>query len=203
MKTILIYVFLLSAGLFHFSDSPSDFERKLSSIANEFREKIMNEDDCKDLMNDASRIADDIEDELKEDDKYSASEVNQFKEVKKKAEALESFIGTVGGCSSSSATIEDFNIANRMVGFSVTNVVQGKFCVDFISVSTEQYIVYLGENNAINNYVVTYKHKSPNGMNTGSGYFGLSSKSVRHLYDNREKPNQKTIIIFGVTCKTF
>lgn len=200
MKIGVFLIFLLFSSLF-IDESPSTLESKLSRIASEFREKIMDEDDCKSLMNEASRISNDIEDELDENDKYSANEISQFKEVKKKADALEGYIGSVGGCSNVFPTIEEFTIANGMVGGSVTNVHQGKFCVDFFSVSIGNYKVYLGENNTTNNYVVTYKYKTPDGSKSGNGYFGLFSKNIRHVYDNREKPNQKIIIIFGVTCK--
>ncbi len=202
MKTFVISIAIVFFGWFRFNDSPSSYESKLSNIASDFREKIMEEDDCKNLMYDASRVADDIDDELKKED-YSSAEISQFKEVKRKAEALESYIGSVGGCLNTVPTIEEFNLANRMVGGSVSNVVQGKFCVDFISVTIDKYKVYLGENNSNSNYTVSYSLKAPDGLNSGKGTMGLSAKSVRHIYDNRKKPNQKTIIVYGVTCKPF
>ena len=202
MKTFLIYILLSPIGCIFLNDTPSDFERKLNNIASDFRKKIMEEDECKNLMYDASRVADDIDNELKKED-YSASEISQYKDIKKKAEALEAYIGAIGGCANTFPTIEEFNSANRIVGGSVTNVIQGKFCLDFISVSLGNYIVYLCQNNTSTNLSVKYKWKAPDGMNSGSGDMNLSSKSIRHIYDNREKPNQKKISIFGVTCKPF
>ena len=202
MKTFIISSVIVFFGWFHLNDTPSSYESKLSNIASDFREKIMEKDDCKNLMYDASRVADDIDDELKKED-YSASEISQFKEVKRKAEALESYIGSVGGCSNTFPTVEEFNLANRIVGGSVSNLVQAKFCVDFISVSIDKYKVYLGENNSNSNYTVSYSWKAPDGLNSGKGTMGLSAKNIRHIYDNREKPNQKKISIFGVTCKPF
>ena len=202
MKTFLIYILLSPIGCIFLNDTPSDFEQKLDNIASDFRKKIMEEDECKSLMYDVSRVDDDIDDELKKED-YSASEISQYKDIKKKAEALEAYIGAVGGCANSFPTIVEFNLANRIVGGSVTNVIQGKFCMDFISVSLGNYIVYLCQNNTSTNLSVKYKWKAPDGMNSGSGDMNLSSKSIRHIYDNRVKQNQKKISIFGVTCKPF
>ena len=145
MKIFLIYFIIVIFGWIRFKDSPSSYESKLSSIAIDFRNKIMEEYDCKNLMYYASRVADDIDNELKKED-YSTAEILEFKELKRKAEALEKYIGTVGGCGNNFPTIEEFNIANRLVGGNVANVVQGKFCVDFISVSIDKYIVYIAEN---------------------------------------------------------
>ena len=200
MKIFLIYFIIVIFGWIRFKDSPSSYESKLSSIAIDFRNKIMEEYDCKNLMYDASRVADDIDNELKKED-YSTAEILEFKELKRKAEALEKYIGTVGGCGNNFPTIEEFNIANRLVGGNVANVVQGKFCVDFISVSIDKYIVYIAENNTNNNYVVNYKYKTPNGTNIGRGFFGLFSKEIHHLYNNREEVTKKKIIIFGITCR--
>jgi hypothetical protein len=202
MKTFLIYILLSPIGCIFLNDTPSDFELKLNNIASDFRKKIMEEDECKNLMYDASRVADDIDNELKKED-YSASEISQYKDIKKKAEALEAYIGAIGGCANTFPTIEEFNSANRIVGGSISNVIQGKFCMDFISVNLGNYIVYLCQNNTSTNLSVKYKWKAPDGMNSGSGDMNLSSKSIRHIYDNREKPNQKKISIFGVTCKPF
>lgn len=65
MKTFLIYVLFSSIGSIFLNDTPSDFERKLSNIASDFREKIMDKSKCEGLLQDASRVADDIDDELK------------------------------------------------------------------------------------------------------------------------------------------
>lgn len=202
MKAFLIYIFLLPLGWIYFNDTPSDFDYKLSRIARDFQEKVMSKDDSEDLMRDASRVADDIEDQLKKED-YSASEISQYKDIKKKAEALEAYIGAIGGCANTFPTIEQFNSANRLVGGSVTSVIQSKFCVDFISVTIGDYIVYLCQNTSITNLSVKYQWKASNGMNSGSGEMNLSTKSIRHIYDNRDKPSQKKISIFGITCKPF
>lgn len=193
---------LFLIGWTHFNDTPEDFGRKLSNIAREFRDNIMDEDESRSLMHDASRVADDIEDQIKSGD-YSAADVAKFRAEKKKAEALEAYIGAVGGCANSLPTIEDLNLANGIVGGKVTDLVPGKFCVDFISVTINDYIVYLGENNTNSNYTVSYNWKASDAMNSGNGTMGILSNGVRHIYDNREKPNQRNITIYGVSCQPF
>ncbi len=192
----------MSISVFRTSSSPSDFELKLSYIARDFRDNIMDEDNCKHLMNDASRISSDIEEELKNNE-YSATEIAEFKKVKKKAEALEAYIGAIGGSTNAMPTISEFNYANSLVRGDVAIVFQGKFCIDIISVKIDNFTAYLGENNSISNYSVSYKWKAPDGISKGNGTMGLPKKTVRHIYDNRDKPMRKSIIIYEVTCTTF
>jgi hypothetical protein len=185
-----------------YGDSPSDFEYKLSNIASEFKYHIMDKDECESLVHEAGSVANDIDDALDNKDNYSSEEVIQYKELKKKAEALEEYLGAVGG-GSLMPTKEQFQMANSMVGGSVSVVSQGKYCVDFISVTIYNYVVYLAENNTVVNYTVSYNCKSLNGLNCRSGTMGLLAKSCRYIYDNREKPAQKSVTVYGVKCVPF
>ena len=202
MKTFYIYAIIGSFAWVSFFDSPSNYESKLSDIASKFHEKIWNEDECKHLMYEASDIADEIDDELKKED-YTPTEVSNFKEVKKKALAMEAYIGMVSGCSNTIPTNEEFNLANSLVRGNVSNIVKGKFCIDFISLTIKEFKVYIGKNNSDTNYTVSYRWKSPDGQHSGNGTMGLSEKSVRQICNNRARPNENTITIYGVTCKPF
>lgn len=201
MKISLI-LFFLSISVFTTSNSPNDYEYKLFNIAGDFRNNVMDEDKCRRLMNDALSIVYDIEDELKNDE-YSATEIAEFKKLKKKAEALEAYIGAIGGSTNAMPTISEFNYANSLVRGDVAIVFQEKFCIDIISVKIDNFTAYLGENNSISNYSVSYKWKAPDGISKGNGTMGLPKKTVRHIYDNRDKPMRKSIVIYEVTCTSF
>ena len=181
--------------------SPSDFENELTYIVKNFKEDIMDEFECKRLMNKAGSISDKIDEELDDSNQYSSYEISQLRELKTKAEALKSYIGGIGDCASAVfPTINEFEIANQMVGGSVKYVVQGKFCADFITVTIDKYVIYMAKNNSLTSYMIKYNWKNSNGTSKGNGTMGLPDKTIRSIYTNRSNQTQKRITILGVTC---
>ncbi|MFV5700248.1 hypothetical protein ACM55F_00085 [Flavobacterium sp. XS2P12] len=197
----LFFLLFLFIPLDEIKKSPSDFENELNYIVKDFREDIMDEYKCKKLMNNAGSISDEIEEELKETNKYTSYEISQLRELKTKADALQSYIGGVGSCASAMfPSFKEFEIANQMVLGSVTYVNQGKFCVDFISVAIGNYVVYVAKNDTSTNYMVKYNWKNNTGTSKGNGTMGLPEKTVRSIYNNRSNQTQNRITILGVTC---
>jgi hypothetical protein len=203
MKFTILITSILFFGLYNLNKKPNDFDSELSHIVHKFKEEIMDEDECEKQKQEAGDLVEDIEDALKMEDSYTSKEMSELKDLKKEAKALEGFIAAVGNCGNYIPNLDDFNLANRRVGASVVSVSKNEYCVDVISVTIDDYVAYLGENNSLKNYTVTYKWKALNAINTGEGTMGLSKKSVRHIYDNREKPSQKKVTVFGITCKEF
>ncbi len=203
MKLTVLFTSIL---LFVFSilkESPNDFDYKLSDIIRNFKSEIMDKDECEKQKRAADDLLDDIEDAIKNEDNYNFDEIIELKKLENETKALAEFIGVVGKCGNSIISLKNINLANKRVGAKVSSIIKDKYCVDVISVSIGNYVVYLGENNSMKNYTVTYKWNTPNGMYSGNGAMGLSKLSVRHIYDNREKPSQKNISVFGITCKEF
>lgn len=203
MKSLLLFITLVLYGSFGLKKSPGDFEYKLTNIISKFKSEIMDKSECEKQKIAAENLSDEIKEAIENIEEYNSNHLDELKKLKKEAEALEEFIAAVGHCGSYIPSIENFNLANRRVGASVVNVIKDKYCVDVISVTIGDYTAYLAENNSTKNYTVTYKWKAPNGMNYGNGNMRLSKLSVRHFYDNREKPSQRHISIFGITCKEF
>lgn len=194
----LLFLFIPSKEI---KKSPSDFENKLNYIVKNFKENIMDEYECRKLMNNAGSISDKIDEELDDSNQYSSYEISQLRELKTKADAIQSYIGGVGSCASAMfPTFKEFEIANQMVLGSVSYVSQGKFCVDFISVTIGNYVVYMARNNSSTNYMLKYNWKNNNGTSKGNGTMGLLDKTIRSIYDNRSNQTQKRITILGVTC---
>jgi hypothetical protein len=194
----LLFLFIPSKEI---KKSPSDFENKLNYIVKNFKENIMDEYECRKLMNNAGSISDKIDEELDDSNQYSSYEISQLRELKTKADAIQSYIGGVGSCASAMfPTFKEFEIANQMVLGSVSYVSQGKFCVDFISVTIGNYVVYMARNNSSTNYMLKYNWKNNNGTSKGNGTMGLLDKTIRSIYDNRSNQTQKRITIIGVTC---
>lgn len=197
----IFFLLFLFIPLKEIKKSPSDFENELTYIVKNFKEDIMDEYKCNRLMNDAGSISDKIEYELDDSSKYSSYEISQLRELKTKADALQSYIGGVGGCASAMfPSFKEFEIANQMVGGSVTYVNQRKFCVDFISVSIGNYVVYLAKNITSTNYMVKYNWKNSTGTSKGNGTMGLPEKTIRSIYNNRSNQAKNRITILGVTC---
>ena len=201
MKEIVILFSCLFLSFLGRSSTFSDFEYELNQVAGNFRQSVMDKDESERQMRQAGDLADEIQREINTNGKYTDDEISDLKYLKKSADALETYIGSVGGCANTIPTKEEFRIANQLVGGTVYNALKGKFCVDFISVSIDKYTVYLGENNTSEDFTVFYSWKVPDGKNRGNGSMGLSAGGLRHIYDNRENPNQKIISVYGVTCK--
>jgi hypothetical protein len=197
----IFFLLFLFIPLNEIKKSPPDFENELTYIVKNFKENIMDEYECRKLMNNAGSISDKIEEELNDSNEYSSYEISQLKELKIKADALQSYIGGVGSCASAMfPTFKEFEIANQMVWGSVSYVSQGKFCVDFISVTIGNYIVYMAKNNSSTSYMLKYNWKNSNGISKGNGTMGLPDKTIRSIYNNRNNQTQKRITILGVTC---
>lgn len=203
MKLALLFTSILLFGFSSLKEGPNDFDYKLSDIVRKFKSDIMDRDECEKQKRAADDLADDIKKAIKNEDEDNSDEIIELKKLEKEANALEEFIASVGNCGNYVPSIQNFNLANRRVGANVAVIIKDKYCIDIISVSIGNYIAYLGENNSSKNYTVTCKWKTTNSMNTGNVTMGLPALSVRHIYDNREKPIQKNISVFGITCKEF
>jgi hypothetical protein len=82
MKIILLVVSTLILGISNIQETPSDFDYKLSDIAREFRNKIMNEGECENLKRDTDDLIDEIEDAIEMEDEYSYDEIIELKKLK-------------------------------------------------------------------------------------------------------------------------
>lgn len=203
MKITLIITLIILLNFYSIKENPKDFEYTLSEIAGKVQLEIIDIDKCEKLRRAAEDLYDDIEDAIEKGDEYNFDEKVELNKLKREAEAMEEFIAVVGNCRNYSLSIEKFNLANNRVRATVAYVIKDKYCIDVISVSIGNYVAYLGENNSKNNYTVNYKWKAIKSMSSGYGTMGLSKLSIRQIYDNREKPSQKNIFVFGIMCKEF
>lgn len=200
MKLFLIAIGIFIYEVFFQGNNFNNFNSRLTNITDEFQNKIMNKDECEDLRLDAGTLAKEIEDELKlknDTDK----EFKELMKLKKDIQALEAYIGSVGDCGNYILSNENLNRANRRINSQITKIESNKLCVSVISISIGKYVSYLAQNNTTTNYSVTYKWKSPDGLSSGNGTMGLPSKSVRHIFNNRDNPNLKRIQVFEMKCK--
>lgn len=200
MKTIFIFTFFCLLHLL-ILESPEDFESKLNDIVAKFKREILDKQECEKYKREADDLVEEIKKSINSGD-YTNEEVSKLNKLKGESEALEEYIAAVGGCANYVPSISDFNLANKRVKGNITQVSLNKFCIDIFSVEIDNYIVYLGVNNTSNNYTVSYNWKSATG-NGGSGTMGLTSKCVRHIYDNREHTNRKKITISNIKCVPF
>lgn len=179
----------------------NDFDYDLSRIANDFRRDIMNKSRCEDLKRKADYLSDDIQKYLNEED-IDQYEKDKLRQLKKETEAVEEYIGSVGNCGTYFPKMDDLILANYRINGSILTQLNNKFCVDVITVSINDYVATLAYNKTSANYSIAYKWKLPSGMSSGNGSMGLSSKTVRHMYDNRDKPQAKKIVIVSLNCRS-
>ena len=202
MKT-LITLFFLSflipcAGF----QSPDDFNRDLSRIVGDFKDVIMDEDECHDLKDKAEDIADDIEELLEKSEDFSSEEISQFKQLKTEAENIEDFITVVAGVGNAFPKLTDFKEVNEKVGAQIFRLSQYEFCVDVLVIEIDEYIAYLVGNNSTKNVRLTINWKADNGSRSGKSEVGMVGKSIRHIIDNRDD-SLENLIIQNITCREF
>ena len=188
-------------GFSEINDSPNDFDYRLSNIASQFIQEIMDQDKCENHRREASQVVRDIEDALKLDGEYDSNEISMLKKLKNEAEALEEYIACVGGCGNSVPTIDEINLANERVGGSISRVFKDKFCLDILCVTINDYTSFLVLNNRSKQYDIACSYKTPNGLHSGNLKASLPTKCMRHLYDNRENTSQRNITVINITCK--
>ena len=173
----------------------NDFDSDLDDIVRDLKMNIMDVAKCKQAQSDADDVVEEIEDALEEDPNNV-----ELQNLKKEAEALSEFIGGVVLSTTGMPTNDQFNLANKRVVAGVTSVTPNGACVDVVKVTIGEFVSYMFQNNTSTNYKVVYKWKATTGMNTGSGEMGLWNHSMRQIYTNRDKPTQKGITVFGITC---
>jgi hypothetical protein len=197
--TVLAFLItFLNLNLSH--DRVSDFDNELSDITEKFIREIMNEDECEDLKNDAGDLAEDIEKAIQSENEFTFEEKNALRKLKKEATAIENFIGIVGDCGGNYIiSVEDLNIAANRIDFNI-NLINTKSCVEIITIEINNYIVYLAKNSSKINYSLSYNWKSQNGLTKANGKMGMFKQTIRSIYNNREKPKQKSIVFSNLIC---
>lgn len=201
MKAVLLVISLMFFGYVNSQETFSDFDSKLSNIAQEFRIKIMDKNECEKLKKNTENLIDDIDNVL--NNKKKSNEIYELIKLKKEAEALIDFMWTIGNCGNYILNIDNFNLANKRVNANINYIIKDKYCVDIILINIGNYVTYLAYNNTNNNYTVFYKWKAQNSMTNGYGTIGILKHSFRHIYDNRDKKEIKNIIVYSIKCKKF
>jgi hypothetical protein len=200
MKCVFLLILFLSFGFSNLKDNPSDFDYKLSEIVNKFKQEIMDKDECNKQKNETYYLSRNLEEALNLEGQYTQDEKYELRKLKKEADALEDYISSVGDCGNFSPTIEYLNLANERIGGSISYLIKDKFCVDVISVTIDDYVAILLENNTNKSFTISYQWTTSDGILKGNGTMGLPKRSVRHIYDNRDNRDRKNISIIGITC---
>ena len=205
MKHSFLISFFLLFGFLNSKSNINNFEYQRTDIIQKFKQGIMDKSECENQKREAGYLAREIENAIEKEDNYTAPEISNLKTLKKEIEALEDYIAVVGNCGNNLLSLENFNLINRRVQGDVLNFGNQKFCIDITTVRIGNYIVYLAENNTLNNYTISYKWqgKHKKGLSSGKGEMGLSQKSLRRIYDNRNQPLSKNISVYEISCKEF
>jgi hypothetical protein len=182
----------------------SDFESDLSIIANSFVENIMDNDKC----NDYSRDADDLGEKIKkylddESDNLSLNEQRALASLQKQAESLDVFINMCCGSSAAYPTVEEFQMANKLVHADVAYLSKDKYCVDFVEISINEFICVAVINNITTGYNVKFSWKSQNSGVSGKVDMGIAKKSIRPFYNNHSENYKGNFTFQNVICKAF
>jgi hypothetical protein len=202
MKTALIMLFSFIFFLFGEGTNYNNYEYELSSIVSNFKLNIMDKSKCEGCRREADYLSDKIEDDLSRGD-YDSYEKSKLKKILAETEAVEQFISSVGNCGGMFASLDEINLANNRISASIVNIAKYNFCVNIYKITLGNYSVFMACNTSSNDYSVSYTWKSANGKSSGNGDMGLPKKTMRHIYDNREKQNQMDILFTKVTCKSF
>lgn len=202
MKTLFTLFFLSFLIPCSGFQSPDDLNRNLSRIVGDFKEVIMDEDECDDLKDKAEAIVDEIEVLLEKSENFSSEEISQLKQLKTEAENIEDFIAVVAGVGNAFPKLNDFKEVSEKVGVQIFRLSQYEFCVDVLVIEIDEYRAYLVGNNSTKNVRLTINWKADNGSRSGKSEVGMVNNSIRHILNNRDD-SLDNLIIQSIACKEF
>lgn len=202
MKTITIILSIIISIFSISQESPSDFDRELTKIAQEFRSQIMDKAACEELRRSAYFLSGKIKNSLESRNRYSENELDELKELHIEANALEGFIAVIGGFRVFSFSLKEFHLANTRIKASVSKIVSDKYCVDVIKIEIGDYVTFFAENTTDIDFKTSYRWKGSNGR-SGNGSMAVEIKSIRHIYNNRDSKNKQNISILNFDCEAF
>lgn len=203
MKTLIVLIFLSISMPCAGFQNPSNFERELSRITSDFREVIMDEDQCEKLKDKAEDITEEIEELLKNPEDFSSEEISQLRQLKTEAKGIEDFIAVVAGIGSSFPKFKDFMAVNERVGADIFYLSKNEFCIDILVVEIDEYRVYLASSNSTKNLRLHVKWKTKDRSSSGNSEVGMVSKSIRHILDNRNNAIKNNIDFQSISCQEF
>ncbi len=202
MNSITLIIFYLLSFLISSKEDPKYIDKKLSSIASEFREKIRDENACMNLSEEAGLLAEDCEEviNIAQYYDYNVEELNEFRRLKEDAESLRDFIHAVGNCYSEICEIDELYRANERIGGIIFSVSKNKYCSDVIGISIGNHTSYLLVN--ISQDFITFKcnWRTPDKRHSGSVETGVDERSCRFILDNKEHSDIKSIVITDIKC---
>lgn len=137
MKTIIVLFFLSYVLPCTGFQSPSDFDRELSTISKNFKEVIMDAVACDELKDNAEDIAEEIEELLEASEDFSSDEITQLKRLKTEAEGIEDFIAVVADVGNASPKFKDFMTANDRIRADIYYISKDEHCVDILVVEID------------------------------------------------------------------
>lgn len=201
---IPILIFLTILSTFNFSKKRvDDFDSELSEITEKFTDNIMDKYECENQIHQVEDLSEEIQKGIESENEFTAEEKNTLKKLKKEAYAVERFIGTIGDCSGTYwIKTSDLELASERIEFNMYSV-NNKFCSEIIKIEIKNFVSFLAKNNSDVNYSLSYNWKTPSGLTKADGKMGMSKKTIRSIYNNREKPNQKNILFSNMNCTEF
>jgi len=200
MKLCLLLI-ILTAGNYQNYNTDIDFYYRLSSIVQRFKEKAMDEYECKRLMGEISILSEDINKDLSYVDQGNQIKIKELNQLKFETKAIEEFIGCVSRIANYSPDIESFNLANNRFNAEIVTISKDTFCVDIISISIGNYTAYLAVNRSTNNVKFKYKLIDYKGNLVGMGESGLWHNCIRCIHNNRDESHRSLVQIKEITCE--
>lgn len=191
----LIFLFSFSA-----SSPTADFEGRMNTIIQAFKQALMDKDQCKALVKQAQVLEQDITKALAATSKKGTA--RQLKKLKIEASALVLYLGMVGGTEVHPISTKQLYLINRWVKAKITNVSQKRFCVNILKVNIGNYTAHLVENPSDLDYQVNYNWRIDKSISTdsGSGQEDVDAHRIYHIHNNRKKAAWRSIDFYDIKC---
>lgn len=203
MRLIITLFLLTYATPCQAFQRPSDFDRELSRIAEDFKEVIMDEDECEKLKDRAEDITEEIEELLEEFEDFSSQQTSQLKQLKKEAEGIEDFIAVVANVGNATHELKNFIVANERIRANISYISKEEHCIDILVVEVDDYLAYLASNNSTKSFTLNFEWKIKDKSSFGNSKMGMLTKTIRHMVDNRDRPAKNNIDFQNISCQEF
>lgn len=196
MRVLLILLICLGTNI----SFAHDFDYNWSEILRNAR-SVWDESSLQNAENDCDDLVEEI-DEYLSDNEVSDYEARDLRELKKKADAMEDFIGSVLRGRSWPISIDNYSLCVSELGGS-SSIISSSHCLKVIKFEYDGFVSLLAFNEETTGYQMVCKYAQIGGSSSGQIKALVTKKSVRQMTDNRENKSVKSWKVVSMTCEAY
>lgn len=202
MTRLLILLILLLPGN-SVKNKLKEFNHDLDGIVAEFKMNILDRDHCMRLKVDASKLAREVKQYVKDSPGLDNEMKMEFLEIAKKGKALRVYISCLRDTGMYITSLRQFNYANDFIYGDIEYMKKSQYCAEVLILSIDEFVAYIVKNPEPKGFMIRYSWKKPHEIGGGTITLPVYEESVQILFDNQIHPERTEIELFNIICKPF